>query len=212
MPSPDDAEDRWAEARSLLDRAPTESAERRMLRSRRTRILTVLAVALLAGAPVGIGAVWLADSSGLATSPADVPQGQEVAGLAIAGAGLLMLVVAVVAQIRSNRRTSAWRSPLVVLTGDQKKELLAIVRRRGDVPPDRLLLARHLASNMLDQRHVVLLLLGQAVMWTGFLIATPAWWRAILAVVLLGAAVVGVLLVRRQERQARRFLAEHEPR
>ncbi|MGY2066704.1 hypothetical protein [Blastococcus sp. SYSU DS0619] len=208
MPDTDD-ETRWSEARSLLDDVPTESADRRARRSLRTRILIGLGVGLFVGAPLGIGVAWLADRSGDGATSAGAPLWQEITGLAVAGAGLLVLFGGVVAQFRANRRMRAWRSPLAVLTKAQRKELLAVVRGRGDLRPDRLPLARHLASNLLDQRALVYLLGGQAVLWVGLLIAFPSWLRAAAAVVLVALTVVGVPFMRRQERQARRFLAEH---
>ena len=207
MPATDD-ETRWAEAQSLLDDVPTESAERRARRSLRTRILIGLAVGVFVGAPLGIGVAWLADRSADGATSADAPLWQEITGLAVAGAGLLVLFGGVIAQFRANRRMRAWRSPLAVLTKDQRKELLAGMRGRRDLHPDRLPLARHLASNLLDQRALVLVLGGQAVLWIGLLIAFPSWLRAAVAAVLVGFTVVGVPFMRRQERQARRFLAE----
>ncbi|WP_324276651.1 hypothetical protein [Blastococcus brunescens] len=137
-------EDRWSEAQSLLDDLPTESAERRIRRSLRTRVLLVLVVVALLGGPLGFGVAWLADGSGGGSTPADVPQWQEIEGLAVAGAGLVVLFVGVVSQFRANRRMAAWRSPLAVLNKNQRNELLAVVRGREPLHRGRLPLARHL--------------------------------------------------------------------
>src|SRR5688500_18921981 len=113
------------------------------------------------------------------------------------------------AQLRTNRRRSAWRSPLFVLTDKQRKELVRAVRGQATVAPDRLPLARHLASAMLHQRVLAMLYLGLTLLWTGQLIAAPSWWRAVLAGSTVVLFALGVPLVLRQERQARRFLEQH---
>jgi hypothetical protein len=78
----------WAEARSLLDRAPTESAEQRLGRWRRTRVLAVVAVLLSGTAVVLVVAVLFRDALG--ERPAvDVPSWRAAAGFGLAGAGLL---------------------------------------------------------------------------------------------------------------------------
>ncbi|SOE02333.1 hypothetical protein [Blastococcus haudaquaticus] len=203
-----DDENRWSEAQSLLDRKPTEPAERRLRRSRRRRLLTALGASLFLGAPIGILAYRFADDAA-SSSPVDVPTGQVVAGVVLALAGLVLAGVGFVAQLRANRRMSAWNSPLYVLTKEQRKELLAVVRGRVTVGSDRLPLARHLASNTLQQRATLPLMLGVTAFWLGQAVALSSWWYATMAgvfVLLIGGSVPFVL---RQERQARRFLEQY---
>jgi protein-S-isoprenylcysteine O-methyltransferase Ste14 len=202
-------EDRWSEARSLLERQPTAPAERRLRRGRRRRILIVLAAGLVFGVPIGIVAFRYSDASS-SSSAAEVPAWQEIVGLALAGIGLVVMLGGIVAQFRTNRRTAAWRSPLYVLTDGQRKELVTAVRGRTALHPDRVPLARHLASTMIGQRVLLVLYLGLALHWTGQLVASPSWWRAALAGLVVVLIAIGVPVVVRQERQARRFLAEHQ--
>ena len=204
-------EDRWAEARSLLDRQPTGPAELRLRSGRRRRVSAVLAVGLLVGVPIGVVSYRFSDDSPSAPA-ADVPTWQVVVGLALAGIGLVIMLLALVAQFRANRRNAVWRSPLYVLTDEQRKELVAAVRGRATPGPDRLPLARHLASTMLGQRVLLVLYLGLTLHWTGQLIASPSWWRAALSALVVGLLAVGVPLVLRQERQARRYLDQHPER
>lgn len=168
----------------------------------------LLAAIPLVGVPLGIGAAWFEASADGATA-ADVPTWQAVAGLALAAVGLVVLFRGTIAQIRANRRTSAWRSPLHVLTTAQRKELLGCIRGRDQCAGDQLALARHLATSLLDQRPVLSIVAGQAALWAGLLVAFPSWWRVAVAVPILVAAGVSGPLLLRQERQARRFLAEH---
>ncbi len=201
-------EDRWSEARSLLEREPSGPAERRLRRGRRQRVLIVLAVSLVLGVPVGIASYRFTEGSSGA-STADVPTWQELAGLTLAGIGIVVLLVGLVAQLRANQGRSAWHSPLFVLTNKQRKELVRAVRGQATVAPDRLPLARHLASAMLQQRVFLTVYSGLTLLWTGQLIAAPSWWRAVLAGSTVVLFAVGVPLVLRQERQARRFLEQH---
>jgi len=103
----------------------------------------------------------------------------------------------------------AWRSPLVALTSGQRKALMHGVRENDDVPPDRLPLARHLAETVAGQRILIVINLGILLIWTGQLIASPSWWR--LGLVVLNGAVTAVSApwILRNERRARRFLADH---
>ncbi len=207
-PTSEDA--RWAEARSLLDRAPTESAERRLRRWRRARALSVAVVLLVSTAVVFVVAVLSRDA--LEERPsADVPSWQAAVGFSIAGAGLLLQLAGVVASVRSTRRLRGWSSPLAVLTRSQRKELLAYVRGSRPVEPDRVPLARLLAEQLMSQRATLVANVGLGIAFTGQWIASPTQWRAVLTGVFALVVGVGYRFLQRDARRARRFLDEHSP-
>jgi hypothetical protein len=54
MTSASDDEEYWAQTQSILDRWPTESTERSLRRSRRTRLLMVFGIALAASAVMAV--------------------------------------------------------------------------------------------------------------------------------------------------------------
>jgi hypothetical protein len=198
----------WAEARSLLDRAPTESAEQRLGRWRRTRVLAAVAVFLSGTAVVLVVTVLFREALGERPS-VDVPSWRAATGFGLAGAGLLLQLAGVVAIVRSSRRLRAWSSPLAVLTRSQRRELLASVRGSRPVEPDRVPLARLLAEQLIGQRATLVANVGLGIAFTGQWIASPARWRAVLTGVF--ALVVGVswVFLQRDARRARRFLDEH---
>ena len=198
-------EDRWAEAQSLLDRTPTESAQQRIRRWRRLMVLLIAGIVLLGLALAAAAAARFDDAPPGASD--DGPLWREIAGLVVSFVAVVLLGWAVIVQWRGNRRRMAWRSPLVALTRRQRKELWAQVRDGADVPHARLPLARHLADNLAGQRVLIVLNLGLLLMWTGQLIAAPSSWRLGLVVAYGVITAASVWLVLRRERPARRFLA-----
>ncbi len=201
----DGDEQRWAQARALLDRGPSEVAQQRLPRWRRRRVWALAALFVVSVAVVVIVRVLF----GGVSSSASVPRWQQVAGFSVAGAGLVLQLTGVVAGVRSARRMRAWSSPLAVLTAAQRKELTSAVRGRRSVEPDRLPLARLVAERLLVARSSVAAHLGLEVLFVGQWIADPETWRAAIAV------GYGVLLatpwpfLHRDIRAARRFLLAH---
>lgn len=201
-------EARWAEAQSLLECAPTETAEQRLRRWRWQRV-PVLAAALLVPAAVAAALVVLTD--GVDSAPSEVPMWQAVIGFAIATAGLALQLFGVVAAWRANRRLRAWSSPLAVLTSAQRRQLRAQIRGRQPVDPARLPLAQLQAEQVLSQRTGMVANLGLETGFVGLWIATPSTLRAALAV---GYGLLLAILwpiMSRDTRPARRFLTEHRP-
>ncbi len=196
----------WAQARSLLERTPTEAAQRRLRRWRRQRI-GALAALLLVSAAVGTAIAVL--FGGGASEAAKVPAWQQAAGFSIAGAGLVLQLTGVVATVRRTRGLRAWRSPLAVLTTAQRKQLAAQVRGRLPVDAEQLPLARLVAEQLLVQRTGMAAHLGLEVLFIGQWIADPSTARAAIA----GSygLLLAVLwpLLHRDVRAARRFLGTH---
>ena len=199
-------EERWAEARSLLDRTPTESAEQRLRRWRRHRVVALAALLLVSAA---VGVILAVLVGGVASDASEAPAWPQVTGFVIAAAGLALQLSGVVAAVRGNRRLRVWRSPVAVLTRAQRKQLVAQVRGRRPVDPDRLPLARLLAEQLVAQRNGMLANLGLEVAFVGLWMATPSTGRAVIAV---GYGLLLAVLwpfLQRDTRAARRFLATH---
>jgi len=206
MTSTTDDEARWAEAQSLLDRLPTESAEERLRRWRRRMVLLVVAVGL-GGAAVGLVVVLL--FRGTLTHRVETPLWQEITGLVVMGLALVLMIAGLVVQLRGNRRLTVWRTPLAPLTRAQRKELADAVKGKASVRDERLSLARYMAEVVLHQRTQ---LTGQV----GLLLLFVGQWLTSPSVVRLGiVAGYGVLLavavpfLRRSASRAQRFLEAH---
>ncbi len=204
--SADDA--RWADAASLLSDQATRSAQRRLRRSSRVRLLVVVGLLVGLGAlGAAVGLLVTGDRNG--SSPADVPTWQVVVGLALMAVGTLVAGVAVVRQICGLRRRRGWRSPLLVLTPQQRKGLLAQVRGKAPVHPDRVALAREVAHGLLQQRAGLGIHLGLTVMWTGQAVFQPSWWRVFAASAFAVLYALTGVLLERDARRVREFLAAH---
>lgn len=207
MPDATAAAARWAEAQSILDRVPTESAEQRLRQWRQRRLLLVAAVILMTLAVAVV--VFVVVRGRPHHSTAEVPTWQTVLGLVITGAGVVFQCYGVVVLLRRNRRLRAWRSPTAVLTVAQRKELLAQVRGQAPSQPDRVPLARNLAERLIAQNILVVTNAGLAINWVGQWVLRPGTVRVLIAIgygLLLG---VGWVLGQRDVRGARRFLEEH---
>jgi hypothetical protein len=205
-PATDD-EARWAEAQSILEQAPTESAEQRLRQWRQLRLLFVAAILLLITVATVLLSVLFRGT--FEEQSSDVPTWQAVIGLVIAGAGLLFQGFGVVALWHNNRRLRAWRSPLAALTRPQRKALLAQVRGLQPIEPARVPLARVLAEQLVSQRALMAANVGLGIAFTGQWIASPTVWRAVLAITYGFVMAVAWLFIQRDARRARRFFEEH---
>jgi hypothetical protein len=205
MDSETDA-DRWAEARSLLDRTPTESAEERLRRWRRLRLSFVLGLAVV-GLALGLLVVLVV---GHGTAAETQPPGwQQVAGLGVEALALVVIVIGLVFQLKGNRRLRVWSNPTSALTRRQRKQLIADVRGGGAVEPGRLPLARYMAELLVHQRTALTSQVGLVVLFAGQWIVSPT--RGRLALVVLGVVIwsVSTFFLRRDVGRARAFLQRH---
>lgn len=149
-------------------------------------------------------------TGGPSSSDSSTPAtGQLVVGATLSVLGLVGEVVLLVRLFRSKQWRAAWRSPLRVLTRRQRKDLVAQVRGRTAADPARLLLARHLAERLAQQRQLAILYpallalcAGQTVLFPDAFHLTLAGWFAVLA-------VVGTPLTLRDGQRAERFLEQH---
>lgn len=201
----DTDEGRWAEAQSLLDRTSTESAARLRARERYDRRIATAAL-VLAGVAVVLALVLLAVDP--PPDPGDDPPAwRAVTGFSVAGLGLVFMIFAPLARPFGSR--SGLVRPLGVLERRQRKELQEQVRRRAPVLVERLDLARREAEVMLDQRATLVVQTGLMVSFVGMWIADRSLPRTLLTVAMIAVIAVAAVHFRRDERLARRFLAEH---
>lgn len=203
----DDGE-QWGQAQAVLDRAPAPAAEEKFRKGRRL-VLLIVGGSLVLGAGLGVLLGVLLIHHAGTRSHLDVPVWRTAVGLALALAAL----VAETWQLRELRRSRqfrpGWRGPLVVLTRQQRKELLAEVRGQRPADPEHLPLARYLAQRLSAQAHVLGVYGCAVVLFLGIWIATGL--TALLIVIALWVVLIAVTgpLLARQVRQARRFLEEH---
>ena len=202
-------EERWVEAQSILDRAPTDSAQQRLRRGRRTAVLWGLALLLMVAACVAVLTVTLHDSTTVYETSDDVPTWQAVSGLVISGLALLLMIATFVLMVRANRRLGTWRNPRLALSHGQRKELLAQVRGWTPAQAERVPLARYTAELLVSRRPVLGLNLAMVVMLLGQWITLRSWFQPAMAgFVALNTTIFG-LVFRRDERRAKRFLDTH---
>jgi hypothetical protein len=203
-----DDEARWAEAVSVLDRMPTESADRRLRRVRRNRLLAIAAFTLLVLVAAMVVALLVRDLGG-EEADQDVPTWRAVVGFSLSGLGLVVMVVGLVLVFRRFRGSRGWRSPLNVLTFRQRRELVHQIRGSAPLVPERVPLIRHQADLLIAHRVTLLPQTGILLNLAGLWVADRSVFRLVvvglLAVVLLAAAVLG----QRDVVHARRFLAAH---
>ena len=205
----DTDEDRWADAQSILDRTPTESAEQRIRRTRRRMLLLLIAVGVGTGAVVGgVTVLVYTGTDAFETSDA-VPTWQRSTGLAVSGLAICVLVAACVLIFRTNRRHGGWRSPMTVLNGRQRRELLAQVRGRVPIEAARVPVARYLAELLLSRRSVLVLNAGIALMFVGQSVTSRSWYPLAMAGITAASTAALWFAFRRDEEGARRFLDTH---
>jgi len=198
---------RWADAESLLTDEPTEAARRRVRRTLRMRIGLVVAALLVVVAVVAVMAV-LSDDGSRARPPDEPAAGADI-WLVLALVGLVLTLAGAVLTWRSTRVPNGWGNPLFALRGAERRELLAQIGGRRPVDPARLPLARDLATRVIGQRWMVLILAGQSLNVLGLWLAAPTTPKAVLAVAALPLLAGGWTYAEWAARRARRFLAAH---
>ncbi|MGY1856197.1 hypothetical protein [Modestobacter sp. SYSU DS0290] len=203
-----DDDRRWAEALSVLDRAPSAATRDRLRRARLLRWSWALGVAALGLA----GGLLLAVLAGDGLVPDPGPSGGWVAaGLAVQSAGLAVMLGYGVVAWRTGLFRAAWSQvhPTAVLSRVQRRALRAQVRGQAEVDPARLPLAREVARQFVLQRHQLLLLVGVMVQQLGRAIGAPTRSTVIFTAVATVVLLVVAALMHREARRAERFLADH---
>ena len=192
--------DTWALAMAALDRTSPEPPQQRAARERYDRRLLRVAVAF--SGTVVVLALLMA----LLDPGDDRSTWRFVTGVTVAVLALLVLIGGPLA--RPGGATLQGVGHLDWLTLRQRMELRRQVRG-GKAVPDRLSLARRQARAMLDGRVAVLPQVGLAMAFVGSWMMKPTGYRAVVALFSVGAVAGLALHQRREERLARRFLAEH---
>jgi hypothetical protein len=199
-------EDRWAEAQSLLDRTPTESAEERLRRWRRLRLSFVIGLSA-AGLVLALVVVLLVGHG--AADEAEPPVWQQVAGLGVEVLALVVIVAGLVLQLKGNRRLRVWSNPMAALTRGQRKQLIADVRGGGAVEPARLPLARYMAELLVHQRTALTGQVGMVVLFAGQWVVSPTAWRLNMVALMFVIWCASMFFLRRDVSRARAFLDRH---
>lgn len=206
----DDA--RWAQALSILEGRPDLPAEQSLQRVRRNRLLMISAfIVLTVVVALVVGALFLDVDGPGSRRDEDVPTSLRVVGLSVSGLGLVVMLVGGVLLVRRLRGARGWRSPLTLLTFRQRRELVAQLRGRAPLVPERAPLVGHLADVLLAQRVALLPQAGLLLNFTGLWIADRSTWRLVGIVVLVAVLVVVAVFGRRDLDRSRRFLREHPP-
>jgi hypothetical protein len=205
---------RWADAESILDGDPSEFAVHQLSRYRRrlrTLIWSLVAVFLITAVTGVVVIVVFGHHHHHATAHTRVPLWQEIAGLIVQGAGLVFLVVGFAGHVRSGGWRDSWRSPAMVLTWAQRRELSAQIRGRAPLDPDRARVARHvteLAAGPRARRFFAFLFTGIVLELIGQMISTPSTGRVIYTGAALVVYAVLVVFAVGRQRQMRAFLEQ----
>jgi hypothetical protein len=209
-------EQRWAEAESILDGEPTEFAVQELRRRRRRlRILIWSLVGFVVViVAVSVAVVVFGHHHGHHAAHSRVPVWQGITGLAFSGAGTVVIVVGLVGYVRSGAWRDAWRSPALVLTRAQRRELSKQIRGRTPPEPDRVRVARYvaeLAAGPRARKYFAFLLTGLVLELIGQLITMPSTGRAIYTGGLLVVYAVLVVVAVGRQRLIRTFLEQTRP-
>ncbi|MGZ4572223.1 MAG: hypothetical protein ACXVXU_15235, partial [Blastococcus sp.] len=153
-------EERWAQAESILANNPTPSAQAQVRRVR-TMLWLLLVGTMVLGLGLGVLAVVLFGHGHHRTS--HVPAWQEITGLAVELAGVVVEIAGIVTLRRRRQWGARWRAPTAVLTRAQRRSLVKQVRGRIPAEPARLPLTRDLAGRLADQRGLLVLYVGIAI-------------------------------------------------
>ena len=204
-----DDETRWADAGSILDGTPTESARRRLAQFRRRMragLVAAFLVALVVGGLLG-WAIASGTDDGARSGTGDSSSGwADVVALVLLAAGVVLLAVGLVRMWRAGAWRGSWSAPSLVLTRVQRKHLLDQVRGRRPADPARIRLARDVAGRLLRLRGIDWVFAGVVVTQVGTAVGDPSAFRWLyVAAFCLGFAVL-LGLLRRQRAQAQAFL------
>lgn len=198
---------RWLDAQSVLHRQPTPAAQSRQRRSRRIRILLVIALPIIA---TGLGLMWdLSGHRGPLAGTFNPGPTLRAMGWVLVAAGPVLWIIGLIWMIRARQFRLAWRSPLVNLTRKDRKQLVTLIRHDQDPPQGQEQLAAYVANRMAGQYPLLVFFGGFVAQASG-----PGFiqndrllvWSTPVLLVLF--AIVAVL-VARDVRTASRWLASH---
>jgi hypothetical protein len=177
---------RWADAESILDGSPSEFAVHQLRHYQRRLRTLIWSLAgffvLVVAASVVVVVVFGHHHGHHAAARSRAPVWQAIGGLGVTGAGIVVLIVGLVGYFRSGGWRDAWRSPALVLTRAQRRQLSAQIRGRAPLEPDRVRVARYvteLAAGPRARKFFAFLLTGVVLELIGQLISMPGTGRLI---------------------------------
>ena len=166
-----------------LSRGGGNASTQDLLQRGKTRAIRGRIVLILVMLPVGvvIGVMW----GGRVRSPhgSSVAHWRTVAGPALLIIGLLLEIIVIVTRIRSGQFKAGWRSPHLVLSRPQRRQILRQIRGRAPVDPSTLPVARHVAELLRRQRSYIALLLALSLILLGSALPHDdpfPWWTMII--------------------------------
>ena len=196
-PAGDRDAEREAEAHELLARfRPSAQLERRRLRAL-TLLPRLAAVLAVLGAVVSVLVLW----------PGNGAPGRRDVALAAAGLAAALVVATTLTAWRTGLLAGVWRSPLEVLTRQQKTALGAQLAGARPLAAGQTGLVRELAARQVARAQLLLVYLALMDLRAASALDEGGvrWAHALWALVFVGAVVA----VGRQARSTARFLAAH---
>jgi hypothetical protein len=206
-----DAE-RWADADSIVDGHPTEFALQELQRYRRRMkrlIWSLVGFMVLVAVATALVVIFFGHHSHSAATRPRTPLWLEIAGLSCTIAGTVILVIGLVRYVRSGTWRAVWRSPALVLTWRQRRELSKEIRGRAPLDPGRLKVARHvaeLAAGQQVRRFLAFLFTGGVLEAIGQLVTARSAGASVPVALGLVAYAIGLVLSVSRQRQLRAFL------
>lgn len=199
-----DAHDDWVAAREMREEQGAMEPSASHKSPRRRILLVVIAVLALSGLGAAAG-VALPD---LWTSSPEVSAVQQIIGLTIAAAGLVVGFFGVRRQWSRGLVSENWRGPLAGMKRSQRKQLTNQVRGRLPIQPGTEQLTVLQARLMIQQRWTNVVNCGLALLWIGLLVSSPALGRLVLAVLFVILVVVATPFIERDARTGEKFIAK----
>ena len=207
----DDAQKRLAAALDLADGGGDADAQE-LLQRRKTRAIRYRIVLMLGSLVIGAVLGFAFSHRGTTMSRgSSVAHWRTVAGPALMVAGLLIEVVVIVARVRAGQFTSGWRSPSLVLTRGQRRQILRQIRGRMRVDETMLPVSRNLAELLRRQRSLIGLYIALPMVFLGQALPHNVpfrWWLAITLIAVCAASSVQMF---RDSARAERFLQHTNP-
>ena len=183
-----------------------------MLQRRKTRIIRrrilVTGGALLLGLLLSV-LLFHGSSARRPSHEAGVAHWRTVAGPAAMIVGFVLEGVVLVVRFRSGQIKYEWRSPSLVLSRGQRRQLLRQIRGRAAVDPGMLPVSRRLAETLANQGWVIGLLIALPLIFLGRALHHDDPFRWWLAVVLTTTYAVLSVPIVRDSLRGKAFLASY---
>lgn len=206
---PDRSDQQRAVAALNLAGGGDSAGAQELLQRSKTRAIRIRIVLLLGSLLVGgtIGLIF--GSRGRTSDGSSVAHWRTVAGPALMIAAFLIDIVVIVARVRSGQFKAEWRSPSMVLSRSQRKQVRRQIRGQAVVDESMLPVSRQLAVLLRQNRSIIGLFVAIPLIFLGQALPQNApfrWWLAIVMVVTYLAVIV---VIYRDSARAERFLTHY---